>query len=271
MAPMVWSWHMVVEITVATADSVDSSCDIGGQSTSILGDLPVVRYLAVSWNPRSSSSWGASSGELADEAELEVSLRAHCSSSRQSQALFCWLELQLQQHHLRSPRLQGILPIEAATQDDCTLTYFRYSGSVWLLALPVVSKGVGGSAGSSTNTAVVVTRVANSSSDVAGVVIRVADMFSIPEGAMVKTAGSSTSRGLVGLGWVSLTSTPGNPYVRPSKTSQPLKVVYLFMHCLNSCMLIAKWQGSVGTGGLAFSAQYWRACAYARVFRGGFS
>ena len=64
---MVWSWHMVVEITVATADSTNSSCDVlvGGQSTSISQDLPAVRDLAISWNsgastfglaPRSSSS-----------------------------------------------------------------------------------------------------------------------------------------------------------------------------------------------------------------------
>ena len=84
---------MVVEITVVMADSMDSSCDasVRGQSTSILGDSPVVRDLAISWNPGggtfslapgSSSSWCASFGELPDEAELEGSLRAHCSSSR---------------------------------------------------------------------------------------------------------------------------------------------------------------------------------------------
>ena len=52
---MVWFWHMVVEITVATADSVDSCCDIGGQSTSIVGDLPAVRDPAISWNPGGST------------------------------------------------------------------------------------------------------------------------------------------------------------------------------------------------------------------------
>ena len=100
MVPMVWSWHMVVKVTVATTDPTDRPCDtpVRGQSTSISGDLPVVRDLAISWNPggstfglppRSSSSWGASSRELAGEAELEVSLRACCSSSRRCHALFC--------------------------------------------------------------------------------------------------------------------------------------------------------------------------------------
>ena len=67
-----------------------------GQSTSISGDLPVIRDLVISCNPggdtfslapRSSSSWGAGSEELPGKAELEVSLRAHCSSSRRHWAL----------------------------------------------------------------------------------------------------------------------------------------------------------------------------------------
>ena len=106
MAPMVWSWHMVVEETVAIADPADRPCDapVRGQTTSISGCLPAVRDLLISWNPRgstfglasgSSSSQGASSGELPDKAVLEVPMRACCSSSRQHQALFCQLELQL--------------------------------------------------------------------------------------------------------------------------------------------------------------------------------
>ena len=73
-------------------------------------------------------------------------------------------------------------------QDECTLTHFGHFCSVRLLALPVVSKGVEGSASSSTDVAEVVTRATNSSSDVAGVVIRAADMFSDPEGVTIKTA-----------------------------------------------------------------------------------
>ena len=114
---------MVVEVTVATVDPAHRSCValVRGQSTSISGDSPVVRDLAISWNPRggtfglaprSSSSWGAGSGDLPGEAELEVPLRAHCSSSRWHWTLFCQLELQLWQHCLRSPRLEGILPTE---------------------------------------------------------------------------------------------------------------------------------------------------------------
>ena len=118
----------------------------------------MVRDLAISWNPgdntfglapRSSSFWGACSGELPDEAELEGSLRACCSSSRRCQALFHQLELQLWQCNLRSPRLQGILPTETAVWDTCTFTHFQYSDSVGLLALPVIFKGVGELAGSS--------------------------------------------------------------------------------------------------------------------------
>ena len=41
--------------------------------------------------------------------------------------------------------------------------------------------------------------------------------------------------------------------------------MYLLICCLNSYTLIAKRQGSLGTSGLAFSAQYWRACAYPSV------
>ena len=126
-----------------------------------------------------------------------------------------------------------------------------------LLALPVVSEEVGGLASSSTDAVEVVTRVTDSSSDVAGVVIRVAGMLSNPEGVIVQTAGSSAGRGSVGLGWVvSLTSTPGNPCVRPSNTSQSLKVMYCFICHLNLCMHIPKWQGSLGSGRSAFSAQY---------------
>ena len=98
MVPMVWSLHMVVEVTVATAHPTNRPCDaqIRGQSTSISGDWPVVRDLMISWNPGggifgltsgSLSSQGASSGELPGEAKLEVPLRTHCSSSRQHQAL----------------------------------------------------------------------------------------------------------------------------------------------------------------------------------------
>ena len=271
MAPVVWSWHMVVENMVATVGSTDSSCDalVQGLSSSIWGDLPVVRDLAISWNPggstfelapRSSFSWGTGSRELPDEAELKGSLRACCSSSRRHQALFHWLEIQLQWCHLRSPRLQGILCTEAAIQDKCTFTHLGYSDSMGPLASPVVFWR-GGSIG---------WLICQCSSDMGnwlllrcgGVAIRVADMFSSTDSAMAKTVGLSTAWGSMGLGWVvSSTSTSGNPCTRPSKTSWSLKVVYLIICHLNSCVLIAKQWGSPGTGGLAFSAQYWRACA----------
>ena len=91
--------HMVVEVTVATVDPINRSCDalVRGQSTSISGDSPAVRDLAISWNPGggtfslapvSSSSWSAGSRKLPGKAELEVPLRAHCSSSSWHQALF---------------------------------------------------------------------------------------------------------------------------------------------------------------------------------------
>ena len=138
-----------------------------------------------------------------------------------------------------------------------TLIHFEYSGSVRLLRSPVVPGGVGGLAGSSADAVGVVTRATDSSFDMAGVVIRVADMFSDTEGATVKAAGPSVDRGLMGSGWVATsTSAPGNLYIRPTKTSWSLKVVYLFMCCLNSCTHITKWWGSLGTGRLAFSAQY---------------
>ena len=260
MVPMVWSWHMVVEITVATADSADSSCDalVGGQSTSILADLPAVRDLAISWNPggstfslapRSSSSQGASSQELPDEAELKGPLRACWSSSWRWWALFCQLELWLQWHHLRSPGLLGILPTKATIPENV----------LWpILGIPVLSDSLHLQLflkGWEDQPALPLIQQRwwqgqqNSSSNVAGVVIRAADTFSDPEGAMVKTAQSSTSEGSVALGWVvSSTSTPGNPYIRSSKTSWSLKVVYLFICHLNSCMHIAKWWGSLGTG-----------------------
>ena len=95
MAPMVWSWHIMVEVTVATVDPTVRSGDalVRGLSISISGDLSLVRDLVISLNPRgnaltwapgSSSSWGASSGELPGKAELESPLRASCSSIR------CW-------------------------------------------------------------------------------------------------------------------------------------------------------------------------------------
>ena len=153
--------------------------------------------------------------------------------------------------------ITGNTPSEAAAWDECTLTHFGHSSSVGFLASPVVFEGVGGSAGSSANAVGVVTRVANSSYNMAGVVLRVADTSSDVEGVTVKTAGLSTGSGSMGLGWVaSSTSAPDNPCARPSKTSQSLKVMYLHICCLNLCMHIAKWWGSLGTGGLAFSAHY---------------
>ena len=93
MVPMIWSWHIMMEVTVATADLTDRSCDapVRGQSISISGDMSLVRDFAISLNPRgstfscapgSSSSGGASFGELPGEAELESPLRAHCYSTR---------------------------------------------------------------------------------------------------------------------------------------------------------------------------------------------
>ena len=75
MVPVVWSWYIVVEVTVATVDPADRSGDapVRGQSISISGGPPLVRDLAISlnpggstfsWAPESSSPWCAGSGEL---------------------------------------------------------------------------------------------------------------------------------------------------------------------------------------------------------------
>ena len=233
------SSHMVAEMTVATAGSTGCSCATPdpGWSISILGGSSMVRDLAISLNPRggtlslasgSSPSWAASSGELPDEVEQEISLRSCHSSSRKCQALFHWLELWLWQHHQRSPGLQGILPTEAAIWEECTFTHLGYSHSVGLLALPVVFKGLGGLAGLSTDAAEMVTQVTNSTSDVAGVAIRAADTFSSTDATMAKTAELSAAGGSMGLGWVvSSISVSGNPCTRPSKTLQSWNVVYL--------------------------------------------
>ena len=144
--------------------------------------------------------------------------------------------------------------MEAAAWDKCTFTHLGYSNSVELLMSPAVFQGVGGSAGSSADAADMMTQVTDSSSDVAGVAIRAADMFSSTDVTTAKTVGLSATGGLMGLGWVVYsTSASGNLCTRPSKTSWSLKVVYLLICHLNSCMLIAKQWGSPHTSGLAFT------------------
>ena len=138
---------------MATTDPTNRSGDalVTGQSISISGDSPLVRDLVISlnpggsafgWAPGSSSSWGASSGELPDEAELELPLRASCSFIRWCQA-FLQLELWLWWCHLRSPRVEGRLPTEAPGQDRWTLTHFGYSSAVRPLTSLVASVRVG--------------------------------------------------------------------------------------------------------------------------------
>ena len=74
---MVWSWHMVVEVTVATADPADRSCDalVRGQLTSISRDLSVVRNLVISWNLRGGTSGVACWVFLLLECQLQGATR----------------------------------------------------------------------------------------------------------------------------------------------------------------------------------------------------
>ena len=117
-----------------------------------------VRNLAISWKPSGGifgrSSWCESSsiqhadtGEPQDEAELESPRPPPHSSSLWQCWAFLWLELQLWWCHLRSPRVMGTCPTEAAgwdgwtsIQPGCSWPTARAAGSLGSAA----ASGMGG-------------------------------------------------------------------------------------------------------------------------------
>ena len=219
MVPVIWSWHTAVEITIATAGYTSSSCTalVWGLSSPSLGFACSQGPCYFVGSQRSSPSWGAGSGECPDEMELEITIRAHHSSSIRCLALLHQLELWLWQCHQRSPGLQGILPTEAAIQEECTFTHFGYSCSRWLPVSLAAFEGVedwpahllmqGGGNGA-----------AESSSNIAGLVLRAADALSKVTGIVVETVGPPASGGSMGLGLGALlTSNSCNPCASPSK------------------------------------------------------
>ena len=90
MASMVWSWHTVVEIKVATVGSMDSSCDapLWELSSSILGDLPAVRDLAISWNPGKWHLWFGSWVFLLSGCQLWTASRQGWAERKSEGVLF---------------------------------------------------------------------------------------------------------------------------------------------------------------------------------------
>ena len=222
--PGTWWWRSLWPLQILLTVLCDAPTQ--GLSTSISEDSPVVREFVISLKSQRLHFWFGSQvlvflllgcwlwGASRQGRTGNASEGLHCSSSRRCQALFHQQELQMQQHHLRSPGLQEILLTQVATiQDEFALSpILGIPASVGVLALPVVFKGVGGLASSSADVVGVVIGVTDSSFATAGVVIRVAEMFSGTDGTMAKTVGLSTAGGSMGLGWVaSSTSTLGNP------------------------------------------------------------
>ena len=155
MAPMAWSWHTPVEVTVATADPANRPGDatVRGQLIRITGGTPLVRDLAIplnpggstfGWAPRSSSPWCASSRELQGKTELEFTFDGPLFfyqvvlSSPPTGATVVVALPEVSQGG-------GTLPTETTRWDGWTWINFGYSRSLAFLTSLVASGRVVGS------------------------------------------------------------------------------------------------------------------------------